>query len=129
MSKAAAPKRGEVWDVDFDPPQGAEIGKTRPAIVMSEDTVGRLPLRIVVPVTDSGLLVFSDGSTTKTGELPDDAGKRPRGEVPAQTGEVAGLHSQRHQALHPEHRIGGNRRLPESLRFPLARTARSIPLG
>ena len=52
MSKTAAPKRGEVWDVNFDPPQGAEIGKTRPAIVMSEDAVGRLPLRIVVPVTD-----------------------------------------------------------------------------
>ena len=54
-------------------PEGAEIGKTRPAVVMSEDTVGRLPLRIVVPATDSGLLVFSDGSTIQTGELPDDA--------------------------------------------------------
>ncbi|MBN2023065.1 MAG: type II toxin-antitoxin system PemK/MazF family toxin [Pirellulales bacterium] len=52
MSKTPAPKRGEVWDVDFDPPQGAEIGKTRPAIVISEDVIGRLPLRIVVPVTD-----------------------------------------------------------------------------
>jgi mRNA interferase MazF len=52
MSKVPAPKRGEVWDVNFDPPQGAEIGKTRPAIVISEDAIGRLPLRIVVPVTD-----------------------------------------------------------------------------
>jgi mRNA interferase MazF len=52
MSKATAPKRGEVWDVDFDPSQGAEIGKTRPAVVISEDTMGRLPLRIVVPITD-----------------------------------------------------------------------------
>jgi mRNA interferase MazF len=52
MSKAPAPKRGEVWDVDFDPPQGAEIGKTRPAVVISEDAIGKLPLRIVVPITD-----------------------------------------------------------------------------
>jgi mRNA interferase MazF len=41
-----------VWDVDFDPPTGAEIGKTRPAVVMSEDALGRLPLRIVVPITE-----------------------------------------------------------------------------
>lgn len=52
MSKAPIPKRGEVWNVNFDPPQGAEMGKTRPALVISEDTIGRLPLRIVVPITD-----------------------------------------------------------------------------
>jgi len=38
--------------VDFDPPQGAEIGKKRPAVVISEDAIGRLPLRIVVPITE-----------------------------------------------------------------------------
>jgi mRNA interferase MazF len=52
MSKVKIPKRGEVWDVDFDPPQGAEIGKTRPAVVISEDAIGRLPLRIIVPITE-----------------------------------------------------------------------------
>jgi mRNA interferase MazF len=31
---------------------GAEIQKLRPAVVVSVDAVGRLPLRIVVPVTD-----------------------------------------------------------------------------
>jgi mRNA interferase MazF len=41
-----------VWLVDFDPAMGAEIRKLRPAVVVSEDTIGRLPLRIVVPVTD-----------------------------------------------------------------------------
>ena len=52
MSKAKeTPKRGEVWDVDFDPPRGSEIGKKRPAVVISEDAIGRLPLRIVVPIT------------------------------------------------------------------------------
>jgi mRNA interferase MazF len=41
-----------VWLVDFDPTRGAEIQKTRPAVVVSVDTVGRLPLKIVVPITD-----------------------------------------------------------------------------
>lgn len=46
------PRRGEIWRVDFDPTKGAEIEKTRPALVVSMGSVGRLPLRIVVPVTD-----------------------------------------------------------------------------
>jgi mRNA interferase MazF len=46
------PKRGEVWLVDFAPSVGAEISKVRPAVVINKDTVGRLPLRVVVPVTD-----------------------------------------------------------------------------
>jgi mRNA interferase MazF len=46
------PKRGEVWNVRFDPAVGAEIQKVRPAVVMSLDSVGRLPLKIVVPITD-----------------------------------------------------------------------------
>jgi mRNA interferase MazF len=38
--------------VQFDPSVGAEIRKVRPAVVVSLDTIGRLPLRIVVPLTD-----------------------------------------------------------------------------
>jgi mRNA interferase MazF len=41
-----------VWSVRFDPSVGSEIRKVRPAVVLSGDTIGRLPLRIVVPVTD-----------------------------------------------------------------------------
>jgi mRNA interferase MazF len=41
-----------VWLVDFDPAVGAEIQKVRPALVISVDAVGRLPLRMVVPLTD-----------------------------------------------------------------------------
>lgn len=52
MNKPPLPSRGEVWLVDFDPKAGAEIWKRRPAIVMSEGWVGKLPLKIVVPVTD-----------------------------------------------------------------------------
>ncbi len=36
----------------FDPTTGAEIQKIRPAIVISSDGVGRLPLKLVVPLTN-----------------------------------------------------------------------------
>jgi len=52
MATAPTPKRGEVWLIDFDPAVGAEIRKCRPAVVISMDAIGRLPLRIVVPITD-----------------------------------------------------------------------------
>jgi mRNA interferase MazF len=52
MARAPAPKRGDVWLVNFDPAVGAEIRKARPAVVINVDSVGRLPLRIIVPVTD-----------------------------------------------------------------------------
>lgn len=37
--------------IRFDPVKGAEMGKTRPAVVVNPPSIGRLPLRIVVPVT------------------------------------------------------------------------------
>lgn len=46
------PKRGEIWLVNFDPTLGTEIKKTRPAIVISSDAVGKLPIKLVAPVTD-----------------------------------------------------------------------------
>lgn len=44
-------KRGEVWMIRFDPSEGDEIKKIRPAVCMSPSGVGRLQLRIVVPIT------------------------------------------------------------------------------
>ena len=38
--------------VNLDPTIGAEIKKTRPAIIVSGDTIGTLPLKVIVPVTD-----------------------------------------------------------------------------
>ena len=46
------PKRGEVWIADLEPARGAEMKKTRTVLVMNPDSVGRLPLRIVVPITE-----------------------------------------------------------------------------
>ena len=45
------PQRGEVWRVQLDTTLGDEMGKTRPAVVMNVAEVGRLALRIVVPLT------------------------------------------------------------------------------
>ena len=44
-------KRGEIWRINLDPSIGAEIRKTRPALILSVDAIGSLPLRVVVPIT------------------------------------------------------------------------------
>ncbi len=49
---ANLPKRGEIWLVDFNPTKGREIQKIRPAVVISSDYVGKLPLKLVAPVTE-----------------------------------------------------------------------------
>ena len=38
--------------VNLDPTVGAEIRKTRPAVVVSSDGVGRLPIKLIAPITD-----------------------------------------------------------------------------
>jgi len=45
-------RRGEVWLINLDPTVGSEIRKTRPAIIVNDDEMGVLPLRVIVPVTD-----------------------------------------------------------------------------
>ena len=54
MSNAHSPvaQRGEIWRVNFDPTVGTEIRKTRPAVVVSSDAVGILPIKLVAPITD-----------------------------------------------------------------------------
>ena len=52
MTSILTPTRGEVWWVDFDPSVPPEQRKVRPAVVMNDDDVGRLNLRIVVPITE-----------------------------------------------------------------------------
>ncbi len=44
--------RGEVWRIRFDPAEGDEIKKVRMAVVVSENAIGRLRLKIVVPITE-----------------------------------------------------------------------------
>ena len=44
--------RGEIWLINLDPTLGSEIKKTRPAIIVNDDAIGILPLKIIVPVTE-----------------------------------------------------------------------------
>ena len=55
MAKAAKivqPRRGEVYLVNLDPTVGAEIDKTRPAVVVQNDAANRRsPITIVAAIT------------------------------------------------------------------------------
>ena len=44
-------KQGEIWLVNLDPAVGAEIKKTRPALIVNADAFGKLPLKIIAPIT------------------------------------------------------------------------------
>ncbi len=45
-------RQNEIWLINLDPTVGAEIKKTRPAVIVSDDALGKLPLKIIVPITD-----------------------------------------------------------------------------
>ena len=45
-------RRGEVWLINLEPTVGAEIKKTRPAVIVNDDAIGILPLKVIVPITD-----------------------------------------------------------------------------
>lgn len=45
-------RKGEIWLINLDPTIGAEIRKTRPAVIVSEDALGILPLRVIAPLTE-----------------------------------------------------------------------------
>jgi mRNA interferase MazF len=44
-------KRGEIWRVNFDPTVGSEIKKTRPAVVISSNSIRKLPIKLIAPIT------------------------------------------------------------------------------
>ena len=44
--------RGEVWLVNLNPTIGQEMSKTRPAVIVNNDVVGILPLKVIVPITN-----------------------------------------------------------------------------
>ena len=45
-------KQKELWLVNLDPTIGAEIKKARPAVILSNDAIGVLPLKVIAPITD-----------------------------------------------------------------------------
>ena len=52
-------QRGEVWWVEFDPAVGSDIRKTRPGVIVSNNSANRnLSRVIVVPLTSNTERVF-----------------------------------------------------------------------
>ncbi len=44
-------QRGDIWLINLDPTIGAEIQKIRPAVIVNDDQLGILPLKVIVPLT------------------------------------------------------------------------------
>jgi len=44
--------QGSIWLINLDPTIGAEIKKTRPCIILGSNKIGKLPLKIIAPLTD-----------------------------------------------------------------------------
>ena len=45
-------KQGEIWEINLSPSVGAEIKKKRPAVIINDDAIGILPLKVIVPITE-----------------------------------------------------------------------------
>jgi mRNA interferase MazF len=67
-----APRRGQVWLVSFAAAAGGEVQKTRPAVVLSNDTANALLNRVqVVPISSRvDRLYPAEAYVSVNGELP-----------------------------------------------------------
>ncbi len=45
-------RQKEIWLVNLDPTIGAEIKKKRPCVILNNDSIGVLPLKVIAPITD-----------------------------------------------------------------------------
>jgi mRNA interferase MazF len=45
-------RRSEIWLVRLAPTVGTEISKTRSAVIVNDNRIGVLPLKVIVPITD-----------------------------------------------------------------------------
>lgn len=45
-------RQGEIWEINLSPTVGAEIKKKRPAIIINDNAIGILPLKVIVPITE-----------------------------------------------------------------------------
>jgi mRNA interferase MazF len=64
----AAPARGDVWWVKLDPTIGSEIQKTRPAVIVSNDSCNRFGARVLVlPITSNTDSLYSGEALVQIG--------------------------------------------------------------
>ncbi len=67
-------KRCEVWWVEFDPAIGSEIKKTRPAVIVSNDSANRSLRRVqVVPLTSNMGKLYPSEAIVVLNEMPSKA--------------------------------------------------------
>jgi mRNA interferase MazF len=45
-------RQKEIWLINLDLTLGAEISKTRPCVLLSDDAIGALPLKVIAPITE-----------------------------------------------------------------------------
>lgn len=45
-------RQKEIWLVNLDHAVGAEIKKKRPCVILNDDSIGVLPLKVIAPITD-----------------------------------------------------------------------------
>jgi mRNA interferase MazF len=45
-------KQSEIWQIELDPAIGAEMKKIRPGLIINTDALGKLPLKVIVPITE-----------------------------------------------------------------------------
>lgn len=45
-------QQGDIYLVNLDPAVGSEIKKSRPCVIINNDAIGILPLKIIAPITD-----------------------------------------------------------------------------
>lgn len=50
-------KQGDLWLINLDPIVGAEIKKTRPAVIVNEDILGRLPFKSLYPLQTGKIVI------------------------------------------------------------------------
>ncbi len=64
------PKRGEVWWVNFNPSQGSEVKKVRPAVVVSNDVSNKHLDRFqVIPLTSQTKKVYPGECLVNLGDV------------------------------------------------------------
>jgi mRNA interferase MazF len=71
MARLTRPRRGDVYWVALDPTVGTEIRKTRPAVVVSNDSANAFGMRVVVvPVTSNIDSLFPGEALVRVGGKP-----------------------------------------------------------